>query len=173
MVRVATVVAVIAIMATGHAAEPKKLREARRKFESLRHPTETDRVRYVTLLVRLRESFSLADYKILDAIDAEVIKHPILATANPSFLRKRLEGGWQSPRHRYFYHADGTWATDEDIPENSAGKWRIEGNRFFEDRVDEPAAGEKIILLTSTDFVYATDRGPYYLRRGTAFPWRD
>jgi|SRR5215468_1689572 len=173
MVRVATVVALIAIVTAAHAAEPKELRETRREFESLRHPTEADRVRYVTRLVRLRESFTRADYKIMESIDAEVIKHPMPATADVARLRKRLIGRWQSPRRPYFYHANGTWASDEDTPESTGGTWRIEGNRFFQDyRDDKPAAGEKIILLTSTDFVYSTDRAPYYLRRGTAFPWR-
>jgi len=173
MVRVARVVAAIAIVAAAHGAEPKELRDARREFESLKHPAEADRVRFVTRLVRLRESFTRADSKIMEVIDAEVIKHSMPATADAARLRRRLIGRWQSPRRPYFYHADGTWASDEDTPESTGGRWRIEGNRFFQDyRDDKPAAGEKIILLTSTDFVYGTDRAPYYLRRGTVFPWR-
>ena len=173
MLRVAIVVAAIAIFTVADAAEPKALREARREFEALQHPSEADRVRYVSRLVRLRESFTRADYKIMQAIDAEVIKHPMPATADLEVLRKRLVGQWQSPRRPYFYHAAGTWASDEDTPESTGGTWRIEGNRLFQEyRGDKPAAGEKIILLTSTDFVYGSDRTPYYLRRGTAFPWR-
>jgi len=46
------------VIATSVAAqEPKELRDARGQFESLKHPTEADRVRYITGLVRLRESF--------------------------------------------------------------------------------------------------------------------
>jgi hypothetical protein len=173
MVRVAIVVAAIAVVSAANAAEPKELRDARREFESLRHPTEADRVRYVTRLVRLRESFTRADYKILDAIDAEVIRHPMPVTGNADVLRKRLIGRWQSPRRPYFYHADATWVSDEDIPESTGGTWRLEGNQFFQNyRGDMPARGENIILLTSTDFVYGSARAPYYLRRGTAFPWR-
>src|SRR5215475_11036813 len=172
MVRVATVVALIAIVTAAHAAEPKELRETRREFESLRHPTEADRVRYVTRLVRLRESFTRADYKIMESIDAEVIKHPMPATADVARLRKRLIGRWQSPRRPYFYHADGTWFSDEDAPGNTGGTWRIEGNRFFQNHPSlAPSTGETIFLLTDTDFVYGD--APYYLRRGTAFPWRD
>ncbi len=72
----------------------------------------------------------------------------------------------------YFYRGDSTWASNEDTPENTGGTWRIEGNQFFQNyRGDTPARGETIILLSTTDFVYGAD--PYYLRRGTAFPWRD
>ena len=34
-----------------------------------------------------------------------------------------------------------------------------------------PDKGETVILLTDTDFVYGD--APFYLRRGTVFPWRD
>jgi hypothetical protein len=173
MVRVAILVAVSAILSAANADEPKELRDARRGFESLKHPTEADRVLYVTRLVRLRESFTRADYKILETIDAEVIRHPMPTAVDAGVLRKSLVGRWQSPRRPYFYHADGTWASNEDIPESTGGTWRIDGNQFFQNyRGDTPVPGENIILLTSTDFVYGSHREPYYLRRGTAFPWR-
>ena len=173
MVRVAILLSALAIVSATHAAEPNALRAARREFESLKHPTEPDRVRYVTQLVRLRESFTRADYKILGIIDAEVIRHPMPNTADARVIRKRLVGRWQSPRRPYFYHADGTWASDEDTPESTGGTWRIERNRFSQNyRGMAPDAGETIILLTDTDFIYGTAPAPYYLRRGTAFPWR-
>jgi hypothetical protein len=115
MVRVAILVAVSAILSAANADEPKELRDARRGFESLKHPTEADRVLYVTRLVRLRESFTRADYKILETIDAEVIRHPMPTAVDAGVLRKSLVGRWQSPRRPYFYHADGTWASNEDI----------------------------------------------------------
>ena len=173
MVRVAILVAASAVLSAASADEPKELRDARREFESLKHPTEADRVLYVTRLVRLRESFTRADYKILETIDAEVIRHPVPTAVDAGVLRKSLVGRWQSPRRPYFYHADGTWASNEDTPESTGGTWRIDGNQFFQNyRGDAPAPGENIILLTSTDFVYGSGRAPYYLRRGTAFPWR-
>ena len=170
--RIAILVTAIAVATSAVAQEPKELHDARRQFEALRHPSEADRVRYITGLVRLRESFTRADAEIMHAIDAEVIRHPMPATADVRVLVQRLVGRWQSPRRPYFYHPDGTWASNEDTPENTGGTWRIEGNQFFQNyRGDTPAHGEKIILLTTTDFVYGA--GPYYLRRGTAFPWRD
>jgi hypothetical protein len=156
------------------AQEPKELRDARRQFESLKHPTEADRVRYVMRLVRLRETFRRADAEIMGRIDAEIIRHPMPVTADSGLLSKRLVGRWQSPRRPYFYHADGTWAANDDTPEDTSGTWRIEGNQFFQNfRTETPSSGETIILLTDTDFVYGSAPTPYYLRRGTAFPWRD
>ncbi|MGZ4965519.1 MAG: hypothetical protein ACXWC8_23445 [Limisphaerales bacterium] len=163
----------IASVSAAAAAEPLGLRDAKREFKSIKYPTEVDRVRYVTRLVRLRESFTRKDFEIMSAIDAEVIRHPMPKVAAAQSLSKRLIGRWQSPRRAYFYHANGTWASDEDTPQNIDGTWRIEGNRFFQNyRGEGPDRGEKIILLTATDFVYGTKRAPLYLRRGTAFPWR-
>jgi hypothetical protein len=171
--RVAIVVAAILVATSATAEEPKELRDARREFDSLQHPTETDRVRYVTSLVRLRESFTRADLAELDAIDAEIVRHPMPATADSVELSKRLVGRWQSPRRPYFYHADGTWAANDDTPQDTAGTWRVAGNRFFQNyRGEAPDRGEIIILLTDTDFVYGPGPHPYYLRKGTAFPWR-
>jgi hypothetical protein len=94
-------------------------------------------------------------------------------TADSRELSKRLVGRWQSPRRPYFYHADGTWASNDDTPQDTGGTWRIERNRFFQNyRGEAPADGEIIILLTDTDFVYGPGPHPYYLRKGTAFPWR-
>ncbi len=106
------------------------------------------------------------------AIDAEVRRHPMPeAAAGKKTLAKRLVGRWQSPRRPYFYHPDGTWVSDEDAPGSTGGTWQIDGNKFFQNyRGMAPDKGEAIILLTDTDFVYGD--APYYLRRGTAFPWR-
>src|SRR6266566_5021384 len=166
--RIAMILAAIVIATSVAVQEPKELRDARRQFEALKHPSEADRVCYITGLVRLRESFTRADAEIMRAIDAEVLRHPMPATADVQVLVQRLVGRWPSPRRPYFYHPDGTWASNED----TGGTWRIEGNQFFQNYRGEPRdSGETIILLTTSDFVYGT--GPYYLRRGTAFPWRD
>jgi hypothetical protein len=173
--RIAILVAAIVVATSLAAQEPKELRDARRQFESLKHPSETDRVRYVTRLVRFRESFMQKDnlrnnftpeeLEIIGIIDAEVVRHPMPATADARILVKRLIGRWESPRRPYFYHPDGTWAADEDTPERNTGKWRIEGNQFFEN-LGTPwpdSSGKTIILLTATDFVYGAH--PFYLIR--------
>jgi len=162
----------VLLATTVTAGEPKELCDARRAYDSLKHPSEAQRVDYITRLIRLRESFTRADEKALDAIDTEVIKHPMPAVSDSQKLSKRLIGRWQSPRRPYFYHAGGSWASDEDTPEYIRGTWRIEGNTFFQNYGhDKPDVGETIILLTSTDFVFGTHISPYYLRRGDEFPW--
>ncbi len=169
--RIGIIVAAVLVATSVAAQEPKELRDARRQFESLKHPSEADRVRYITALLRLRESFTRADAEIMHAIDAEVVRHPMPATADVRVLVQHLAGQWQSPRRPYFYHRDGTWASNEDTPEETGGTWHIEGNQFFQNyRGQPPSSGEMIILLTATDFVYGA--AAYYLRRGTAFPWR-
>lgn len=174
MIRVAILLVALGVMTAANATELKDLRGARLEFESIKHPTEADRVQYVTRLVRLREKLTRADVEAMQAIDVEVLRHPMPADAVGRGLAKRLVGRWQSPRRPYFYHSDGTWRSNEDIPGEAGGTWRIHGNQFFQNYSDDtPARGETIILLTSTDFVYGSAPVPYYLRRGTAFPWRE
>jgi hypothetical protein len=167
---------VCAVTASGD--EPQRLAKLREQFESLRHPTETDRVRYITALVRLRESFTRADYKKMKTIDSEIIKHPMRSDIEPADLRKRLIGQWTSPRHSYLYRADGTWTMLPEVVDGSQsthGVWRIEGNKFFQRATVEPPesdTGETIVILTDTDFVWSTHVAPYYMRRGDVYPWR-
>jgi len=178
--RIGILVAAIVIATSVAAEEPKELRDARRQFESLRHPSEAERVAYITRLVRLRESFTRADYKKMEAIDAEVIRHPMPPGVDSAELRKRMVGRWTSPRHSYLYRADGTWTMlpeFEDGLQATHGVWHIEGNKFFQNALvqppEAPDTGETIITLTKTDFVWSTTKAPYYMRRGDVFPWRD
>jgi len=165
-----TILLLLAMVIIAAADERRELRDLRSDFERITKPSETDRVRYVTSLVRLRESYTRADAAIMDQIDAEIERHPMPANVNSKTLVRRLIGQWQSPRHAYFYYANGTWASDDDTPKQTAGTWRIQGNRFFQNyKGMDPDSGGIIILLTDTDFIY---EGPYYLRRGTIFPWR-
>src|SRR5262249_28372315 len=164
-----------ALLAIGaaHGDEPSELVQLRGQFEAIKHPTETDRVHYVTRLVRLRESFTRKDYKKMEAIDAEVVRHPMPSTISTAELRKRISGEWTSPRHNYLYRPDGTWTMLPEVLDGyraTHGVWRIEGNKFFEGLSTESESLELIILLTDTDFVRAT--GPYYMRRGEVYPWR-
>ncbi len=176
MLRVATILLAVGIMSAAIAAEPKELGDARREFESLKNPTESDRMRYITRLVRLRESFTRADAEMMLAIDKEVIRHPMPVPPGPNELRRRVIGKWTSPRHQYLYRANGTWTM---LPEfidgekSTAGTWSIEGNQFIQNFKNSPGSHEEIILLTATDFVWSTKTAPYYLRRGDVFPWRD
>jgi hypothetical protein len=165
-------VSAAALIGTLTAAEPKELAAARKEFAALKNPTEEQRVKYLTSLVRMREKLTRADDAAIQAIDTELIKHPMPAKADAKALKKLLVGRWQSPRRPYFYHADGTYAANEDNAENAGGTWRIEGNKFFQTVGNEKAEGDILFLLTDKDFVYGAHVAPFYLRRGTAFPWK-
>jgi hypothetical protein len=178
LTRVATVMVAVLCAIRSSADEPQRLTELRRRFHALEHPTEADRVRYITALVRLRESFTRADSDKMTAIDAEVINFPAPEDLDSAALRKRIVGHWTSPRHQYLYRTDGTWTM---LPEfidgekSTHGVWHIEGNKFFQHAsVESPKTeqGETIIIVTDTDFVWSTRVAPYYMRRGDVYPWR-
>ncbi len=180
LTRIATLVVASFYVATVAADEPKRLVDLRQRFHALQRSTESDRVRYITALVRLRESFTRADYKKMEAIDAEIITHPIPPDVDSADLRKRIFGRWMSPRHSYLYRADGTWTMlpeFEDGYQATHGVWHIEGNKFFQNALvqppEPPDKGETVIILTDTDFVWNTHIAPYYMRRGDVFPWRN
>jgi hypothetical protein len=175
MLRVATLLFVIGIVSATTAAEPQELVNARGKFDSLQQPTEADRVRYITQLVRLRESLTRQDADKMLAIDKEIMRHPMSMPPDSHELAKLIVGKWTSPRHQYLYRTDGSWTM---LPEFIDGEkathgiWHVDGNRFSQGQSNADASPETIILLTATDFVWST-RGVYYMRRGDAFPWRE
>ena len=176
MWRVATLVLVIGIVSAAAAAEPKELADAHRKFESLQHPTEADRARYITRLVRLRESFTRRDADKMFAIDKEIVRHPMPVPSDPHELAKLIVGKWTSPRHQYLYRADGTWTMLPEFDQGyqaTHGIWHVEGNQFSQGTSAADASHETIILLNSADFVWSTRVAPYYMRRGDVFPWRE
>jgi hypothetical protein len=167
-------------VATLLADEPKQLIELRQRFEAIHHLSEADRVRYITALVRLRESLTRADVDKMNAIDAEVMRHPMPPNVDSAALRKQIVGRWRSPRHSYIYRADGTWTISDDGKDGDEtalhGLWRIEGNKFFWRAIAVPKdveTEETIIILTETDFVWGTHIAPYYMRRGDVYPWRN
>jgi hypothetical protein len=86
MTRLALILATFVIASSAPAQEPKELRDIRRGYDALKQPSEADRVRYVTRLVRLRESFTRKEAEKMFAIDAEVRRHPMPA-AVPAKLR--------------------------------------------------------------------------------------
>jgi hypothetical protein len=176
MLRVATVLIAMGIISAAGAAEPKELINARRHFEALKNPTEADRVRYISRLVRLRESFTRRDADMMLAIDKEVIRHPMPMPSDPYEIVKRVVGKWTSPRHQYLYRPDGGWTMLPELIDGEKathGIWHIEGNQFVQGTSEADAPRETIILLDSTDFVWSTRVAPYYMRRGDVFPWRE
>jgi hypothetical protein len=180
LTRIAAFVVALLCGATLSADEPKSLVELRERFHALKRPTETERVRYVTALVRLGETFTRADYKKIEAIGAEIIKHPMPPNVDSADLRKRIVGQWTSPRHNYLYRADGTWTMLPEFEHGyqaTHGMWHIQGNKFFQSALVQPPEptdkGETMIILTDTDFVWGTHISPYCMRKGDVYPWRN
>jgi hypothetical protein len=156
-------VTLVAALAASATEEPSELRTARRDFEA--HPTEAARVQYITKLVRLREKILAAHRDGWEAIDAEIIRHPMPGAADS----RLLVGQWASPRHLYLYRADGTWTMDDeglDLSVATHGTWRIKGNTYFQAfSGDSRSERHTIIILTTEYFVF----DGYILRRGTQF----
>ena len=159
-----TVIIALTIAVTAFAAEePAELSNARKEFAA--HPTEAARVQYITKLVQLREKILAAHRDGWEAIDAEIVRHPMSGAADS----KLLVGQWASPRHLYLYRADGTWTMDDeglDLAVATRGTWRIEGNNYFQGfSRDSPFDRYTIILLTKEYFVF----DGYILKRGAHF----
>src|SRR5438034_3016913 len=124
-----TIIALAMAMTAFAAEEPAELTNARKDFEA--DPTEAARIQYITKLVRLREKILVAHRDGWEAIDAEIIRHPMPGAADSRLLL----GQWASPRHLYLFGADGTWTMDDeglDLSIATRGTWRIEGNNYFQ-----------------------------------------
>jgi hypothetical protein len=163
--------AIVAFTTASIAEEPQALREARDKYNA--DPTEAARVSYVIRLARLRERLVRERKDGWQAVDAEIVRHPMANNVDPLSLKKRIIGKWSSPRHNYLYRADGTWTMlpefFEDGVKATHGIWRIEGNQFIEGQSEADATRDTIIVLTDTDFIYGDAIAPAYMKRGDHF----
>ena len=171
ILRLLIVAAAVFLTIGSFAAEPKELRDAKQAFQKQSpHPTEADRARYVSKLVHLRQKLAAADKDGWQAVDVEIMAHPAPANSDAAALSKLVAVKWQSPRHEYLYKADGTWTMlpeEEDGQKNTNGKWRIEGNQFFQSVAIEPGKTDKatILLLDEKNFVYTDGENISYYTR--------
>jgi len=161
-----------ALLATNlFATEPQELRAAKERFKRSSHPSEADRQRYIVGLAALRDKFAQArQTSDWQAIDAEIRRHPAPRASDSNALSKILVGKWASPRHEYLFRADGTWTMLPEIIDgfkSTHGKWRIEGNQYFDTaEVDPPETRQyTIILLTSHDFIFTDGEVVFYETR--------
>ena len=166
--RIAILTAFVVLAAAFATVEPQELREARAKYDA--HSSESARVAYVIRLARLRERLVRERKDGWQAVDAEILRHPMANKVDPLSLKKRIIGKWASPRHSYLYRADRTWTM---LPEfldgnvkSTHGIWRIEGNQFVEGLSEADATRDTIIALTDTDFIYGSAIAPAYMKRG-------
>lgn len=160
---IATTLLLVLLGTNLFATEPKELQTARERFQRSPHPSEADRQRYIISLAGLRDRFAearkTADWQ---AVDAEIRRHPAPKNSDSNALSKILVGEWASPRHEYLFRANGTWTM---LPEtidgfkSTHGRWRIEGNQFFE------LSQYTIILLTQHHFIFTDSEVVFYEAR--------
>ena len=143
------------------------LQKAKRDYEKVPHPSEAARSDYITRLIRMREKAARLKTDEWQPIDAEIKRHP--APPGSKSFSNLLVGKWQSPRHDYLFRADGTWTmlpAEEDGVQSTHGRWRIEGNQFFQTAATEPPESQyTIILITRKDFVFSDQTHVFYETR--------
>jgi hypothetical protein len=147
---------------------PKELQDLKVRFEKKPSHTEADRQEYIVKLAKLRDKFAAAR-KTADwrAVDAEIRNHPESKDADSKALSALLVGKWKSPRHEYAFKKDGTWTMLPEKPGITHGKWRIEGNQYFDTELVEPLETTQytIILLTKKYFIFADKEDVFYETR--------
>jgi hypothetical protein len=144
------------------------LEKANLDYEKMPHPGEAARSDYITRLVQLREKAAQLKTNEWQAIDAEVKRHPAPESGGKTYF-SLLVVRWESPRHDYLYRADGTWTMLPEEKDVTHGRWRIEGNQFFDAAATEPPGTSQytIILITKKDFVFADQAHVFYEKRLT------
>jgi hypothetical protein len=142
------------------------LEKAKRGYEKMSRPSEAARSAYIARLVRLREKAAGQKTDQWQAIDAEIKRHPAPESGGKTYSGL-LAGQWESPRHDYLFRADGTWTMLPEEKDVTHGRWRIEGNQFFNTTATEPPATTQytIILITKKDFVFADQTHVFYENR--------
>ena len=148
------------------AAEPDGLVQARNQFTQLPNHTEADRQNYLLELSTLRASLAEnAGREDCFQVDAEIRRHR--APENTEGYTKLMAGKWSSPRHAYFYRADGTWSMLPEEEGATRGRWRIAGNQFFSnaDIEAEDSRTYTILLLTKDNFIFTDGDTVFYEER--------
>jgi hypothetical protein len=140
---------------------------AKRDYEKIPKPSEAARSDYITRLVRMREKAARLKTDEWQAIDAEIKRHPAPSDADSQKLSSLLVGKWESPRHDYLYRADGTWTMLPVEANATHGRWRIEGNQYFDTVATDPPETRQytIILITKKDLVFTDQTHVFYETR--------
>ena len=143
------------------------LQKAKRNYEKVSHPSEAARSDYITRLVQLREEAARLKTDEWQAIDAEIKLHPAPNESGSKTFSSLLVGKWESPRHDYLFRADGTWTMLPIEKDITHGRWRIEGNQYFDTAATEPPETSQytIILITRKDFVFSDQTHVFYETR--------
>jgi hypothetical protein len=105
-------------------ADEQDFQKAKLEYEqAIPSGEETARLQYVSKLAQIidrnvterwRTGHPNADYlKIVDAIHAELKKHPTSKDSDSKKLSQLLVGQWQSPRHVYIFRGDGKYGVED------------------------------------------------------------
>jgi hypothetical protein len=108
------------------------LKEAKRDYEKISHPSEAARLDYITRLVQRREKAARLRTDEWQAIDIEIKRHAAPNNSDSKIFPSLLVGKWASPRHDYLFRVDGTWTILPADENTTHGSWRIEGNQYFD-----------------------------------------
>jgi hypothetical protein len=166
----------LGMIGRAHAADaPPELKAIEARYDQ-RHFAHDDSLRekYLNELAKLH--WYLVDHSLpgIDAVNAEINRHPVPPTADTKALTKARLGLWHSPRHDYLFRADGTWIMDpsDDDPSSTHGTWAIHGNQYFETTATTPETRSAyvIILLDKNTFIFTEPGSPdssdaYYEQR--------
>jgi len=170
--------AVTVLASVSFATEPKELLAAKRRYEQATPPgNETARIEYVTAIARIvdkyieeyRENGDRSHSDDLQAAYAEMKLHPAPGNSDSHTLSALRVGKWSSPRHDYIFKKDGTWSMLPIEELTTHGKWRIEGNQYYEEYGMPSATAPRytIILLSSRYFVFADKEVVFFESRMT------
>jgi hypothetical protein len=152
---------------SGHMRYVRALQEAKRDYDKISRLSEAVRSDYITRVVRMREKAARLKTGEWQAIDAEIKRHPAPSDSDSKKLSSLLVGEWASPRHDYLYRPDGTWTMLPAEENVTRGRWRIEGNQYFDTAATDPPETSQytIILITKKDFVFADQTHVFYETR--------
>lgn len=155
---------IVALATSLAAAEPKELTTVEKEFAQHAHPDEAARIPYVQMLAELRDNLAKHNGN-WQAVDAELRRHPAPKNADSAAYTRLRVGAWTSPRHGYVYGKDGTWSMTPVEPGATHGKWRIQGNQYF-DGAGADMTRYTILLLTTKDFIFTDGQVVFFEKRG-------
>jgi hypothetical protein len=143
------------------AGDPEELKALEAKYAQSQSDLATDpeanRAHYVMELARLRFRMLAEGDPDYQAVDREIIRHPLPADSNPAVLSHLRLGQWHSSRHDYLFDADGTWRMNDDPATTTHGTWSIQGTQYSEMFVSDEGASARtftLILVDPENFIF-------------------
>ena len=157
----ALLLGMIATAALGDGGEPADLPALKAAYAraqaDLTTDAESNRVRYVLELARLRFRLISEGDPDWPAVDREIIRHPVPANADTAALIHARLGVWHSSRHDYLFDTDGTWRMTDDAQTTTHGTWSIHGAQYSETFVGPDGASATtftLILADADNFIF-------------------